>query len=63
MNELKEYIVDQMIKYKKLHDDLFYNEETIIDMKEDTMEDCILYEGIVEGLAIALEKLKKIESK
>jgi len=63
MNELKEYIVDQMIRYKKLHDDLFYNEETIIDVKEDTMEDCILYEGIVEGLAIALEKLKKIESK
>lgn len=63
MNELKEYIVDQMISYKKLHDDLFYNEETIIDMKEDIMEDCILYEGIIEGLAIALENLKKIESK
>ena len=63
MNELKDYIVDQMIRYKKLHDDLFYNEETIAAMKEDTMEDCILYEGIVEGLAIALEKLKKIESK
>lgn len=63
MNELKEYIIDQMIHYKKLYDDLFYNEETIADMKDDTMEDCILYEGIIEGLAIALEKLKKIENK
>ena len=63
MKELKEYLIDQMIHYKKLHDDLFYNEETVIDMSDDTMEDCILYEGIVEGLAIALEKLKKIESK
>lgn len=63
MKELKEYLIDQMIHYKNFHDDLFYNEEIVIDMSDDTMEDCILYEGIVEGLAIALEKLKKIESK
>jgi hypothetical protein len=63
MNELKEYLIDQMINYKKLHDDLFYNEESIIDMSDTSMEDCTLYEGILEGLAIALEKIKRIESK
>ena len=63
MNELKEFIIDKMIYYKKQHDDLFYNEDTIEDMSGEDMDDLQLYEGIIEGLAIALEKLKEIESK
>jgi len=61
MNVLKEFIIDQMITYKKKHEDLFYNEDSILDMAGEDMDDLKLYEGIVEGLAIALEKLKEIE--
>lgn len=63
MEQLKEYIISEMIKYKQLHEELFYNEDTILDMSGEDMDDLKLYEGIIEGLSIALEKIKQIEGK
>lgn len=69
MNELKEFIAEQMQAYKEkrneiqtrveeCREDIEYQEDILCDLEELN-----LLEGIVEGLAIALEKLKKIENK
>ena len=72
MNELqilKEFIIEQINDYKEqfeevktwiqeCREDLEYQEDILEDIEEMN-----LYEGIGEGLAIALQKIKELENK
>jgi hypothetical protein len=63
MNELKEFIIDKIISYRKEEHELFFNEDSILEASDVDLEKIILYHGIIEGLYIALNKLKLIEKK
>jgi hypothetical protein len=52
-----------MIYYKKEHEEMFFNEDTLEEISPEDMDDLKLYEGIIEGLSIALEKVKELENK
>ena len=59
MNILKEFLIDEIIKYKTMKQDL----ENSLDMDAEDFEHVVLFDGIAEGLAIALQKVNESESK
>lgn len=61
MEELKQFIIEKMDEYKEKHEELFFTEESMLEQSAEDMDDLMLYEGIIEGLAIALQKLKELE--
>ncbi len=63
MNELRNFIIQQIDEYKSKHDELVFNEESIIEMSDHSMEYVILYEGIIEGLSIVLSEINQKEIK
>lgn len=63
MNELKEFLIDKITKTKREHEELFFNDKSILETSDEDMDDLMLHEGIIEGLEIALNKLKELESK
>lgn len=58
MNRLKEFLIDEIIKYKTMKQDL----EKCTDMDLEDFEHVTLFSGIIEGLDIALNKAKEIQS-
>jgi hypothetical protein len=63
MNELKQFIINQIDEYREKHNELLFNEESIMETRDEDMEYLTLYEGIIEGLSIVLLKIKKNEDK
>ena len=57
MNLFEQYLVDEIIRYKKMRDDLIEMEG---DIDNEDYDNTVLYDGIVEGLSIALQKSKEI---
>lgn len=69
MNELKEFILDQMKDYKEEWEEIKDRIQSCredIEYQEDILEDIEelnLMEGIIEGFHVVLGKIKEMESK
>jgi len=61
MNELKQFIIDQIDEYRQKHNELLFNEESIMETSNEDMEYLTLYEGIIEGLSIVLLEIQQKE--
>lgn len=69
MNELKEFILEQMKDYKEEWEEIKDRIQSCredIEYQEDILEDIEelnLMEGIIEGFHVVLGKIKEMESK
>lgn len=67
LNELKEFILSQITDYKEEFEEVktrYQEHREDIEYQEDVLEDLEemnLLEGIVEGLHVALGKIKELE--
>lgn len=68
MKEIEEFLIEQIEDYKEEREEIGERIKECrkdIEYEEDILEDIEnfnLYDGIVEGLSIALQKIKEVES-
>lgn len=58
MRDLKRFIIEEIVKNRKLHDALFYNEHSILETTNEELEQLTIYEGIIQGLELVLKEIE-----